>query len=196
MRIMKIGLATVLLSALAGPPLLRAADDAKPPPKPRPVKQDRLTRITNAVETMEQALLDLPPGPEVEQIRNALDRLHVKLKAISLAQSELEQQKERAAWAERMVTKKYMTQQQAEAEKALLKKYENALDRLKKDLDGLADHPKERLRNKLKEIEEAETDLAMQQDYAAWAARMVKKGYLAERDAQFEKMLVREYEIT
>lgn len=195
MRTLKFAVGALLLLAPLGMAPMVAADEAKPPPRPKPVKQDRLTRITAAVETMEQALLDLPPGVEAENIRKALDQLHQKLDAIVIAQSDLEQAKERAAYAERMAKRKYMTEQQADAEKARLKKFENVLERLKKDLEGLGSHPKELVRAKVQEIAEAEQDLAMQQDRAAWAARMLSKGYISGYRAKSEQALVREYEI-
>ncbi len=171
-----------------------AADDAKRPP-PAPIKQDRIGRVTAAVEAMELALVDLPPGAEKEQIRIAVERLRIKLDAIKIARSEMDQQHERAAWAERMAKKGYMTQQQADAEKSKLNNYELTLQKLKKDLEGLSGHPKERMRNLLQDIDEAEQNLQMQQERVAWAARMVKKGYLPERCLQDERALLREYEM-
>ena len=107
----------------------------------------------------------------------------------------MDQQHERAAWAERMAKKGYMTQQQADAEKSKLNKYELFLQKLKKDLEGLSGHPKERMRATLQAIDDAEQNLQMQQDRVAWASRMVKKGYLPERALQDEKALLREHEM-
>jgi len=183
-----LGLVFLVLAASAP-----AADDAKSPPAP--IKQDRIGRVTAAVEAIEQALPDLPPGVEKEQIRMAVAQLRLKLDAIKLARSDVDQQHERAAWAERMAKKGYMTQQQADAEKSKLNKYELFLQKLKKDLEGLSGHPKERMRATLQAIDDAEQNLQMQQDRVAWASRMVKKGYLPERALQDEKALLREHEM-
>jgi multidrug resistance efflux pump len=65
--------------------------------------------------------------------------LKVKLGAIKTAESNVEQQRDRAAWAQRMVKKGYQTASQAQAEQAKLESFELDLAKAKEDLRVLTD---------------------------------------------------------
>ncbi|HEX4590373.1 MAG TPA: hypothetical protein VH120_10620 [Gemmataceae bacterium] len=65
--------------------------------------------------------------------------LKVKLGAVKVAESNLEQQRDRAAWAQRMVKKGYQTVSQAQAEQSKLESCELDLGKAKEDLRVLTD---------------------------------------------------------
>jgi outer membrane protein TolC len=59
---------------------------------------------------------------------------------VALFESEVERLQDRVAWAERMVKKGYMTNQQLRAEQAALQLAEMALTRARQDLANLLPH--------------------------------------------------------
>jgi len=61
---------------------------------------------------------------------------------VALLESEVEMLQDRVTWADRMVRKGYMTDQQLRAERETLKLVEKALNRARKDLDTLQADPK------------------------------------------------------
>jgi len=108
---------------------------------PRPADKDKPQRTSDALQTIRKVLQDLPPGPETDQIRAALEKLDARIgdvkTRVDLAKADVEQRRDRATWTERMARKGYMTQAQAEIEKVLLKAAEANLEKAQKELNGL-----------------------------------------------------------
>ncbi len=79
------------------------------------------------------------PAP-VDKRRAELDRARVEeIKArVALLESDVAGMKDRVAWSERMVKKGYLAEQQAEADRALLKKTEAALERARGELKAIS----------------------------------------------------------
>jgi hypothetical protein len=59
-----------------------------------------------------------PPAIDPQPIADALRPIHAAAQRVRLAQSDLEQCRERAAWSERMVKRGYASSAQAQAERA------------------------------------------------------------------------------
>jgi predicted nucleic acid-binding Zn-ribbon protein len=111
----------------------------------KPAAPDPEKRFTAALETMRKALKDLPPGAETDRIREALTKLenrYDELKGrLRLAQSDLEMSRDRAAWSERMLRKKYVSRQQHQADKARHEAAAAALARVRRELQDLLGGP-------------------------------------------------------
>ena len=129
---MKKALAICVLGLLA--PCLRADDSAKKPDDPE-------KRVKAALEAILKATDDLPLSEDAAQIKKWAKKLQQQItdaeKRLILAQSEMEQARDRSAWSERMVTKKYLSPSQAEADKVKLLAAEHKLELAKRDLDQL-----------------------------------------------------------
>jgi hypothetical protein len=116
-----------------------------PTTKPASVGKQGKARPSPAVaalEAIDKALRDLPPGPDVEQMKKSLDRLRESVAKelqtrIVVAESDLEQWRDRAAWSKRMVRKGFMTRAQAEADQAREQAAAMTLLRLRADLSAL-----------------------------------------------------------
>jgi HlyD family secretion protein len=104
---------------------------------------------------IELAELDLHKYREGEYLQTRKDILGRMKKA----DSTLQMQQDRTAWAKRMVTKNYMTRSQAQAEQSLLVADEIDLQRVQEELRVLEDYTKKRtdtdLRTKLAEAKRA-----------------------------------------
>ena len=127
-------LSLICLLAVVG--VLRAADGDSPKPKK---DGHRTARAVAAVEAIQKALRDLPPGADLEQIRKALARIREQIVKdvqgrLSLAKADAEQSRERAIWSERMVKKGYMTRAQAQADRAQAEASGLRVQRLQEDL--------------------------------------------------------------
>jgi hypothetical protein len=128
-----------LICLLAGFGVLRAADGDGPKPKKAAY---RTGRAVAAVEAIQRALRDLPPGADLEQIKKALAHIREQIVKdvqgrLSLAKADAEQSSERAVWSERMVKKGYMTRAQAQAERARAEAATLRVQRLQEDLKVL-----------------------------------------------------------
>jgi multidrug efflux pump subunit AcrA (membrane-fusion protein) len=119
--------------------------------------------------------------------------LKAKQGAIKIAESNLEQQRDRAAWAQRMVKKGYQTVSQAQAEQAKLESCELDLSKAREDLRVLTDpvFGTKRLTetNKTNVVAEAERALArtklqaIAKEVQSDSDRQAKKAvYLQEQD--------------
>ena len=62
---------------------------------------------------------------------------------VALIEADVEQLRDRAAWAERMARKGYLTEQQVNAERSRLRAAEGALDAAREELKALPTDPKE-----------------------------------------------------
>jgi hypothetical protein len=125
-----------LVCLLAGVGVLRAAGGDGPKPKKEAY---RTARAVAAVEAIQRALRDLPPGADREQIKKALTRIREQIVKdlqgqLSLAKADAEMVCERAAWAERMARKGYMTRAQAQADRARAEAANLRVQRLQEDL--------------------------------------------------------------
>src|SRR5262245_35081237 len=80
-----------------------------------------------------------PPVPDPESLflSEDLQRIYVAAVRVELAQSNIEQYRERAAWADRMVKLKYMSPAQGEAERVRLKSAELDLLKARTELKNL-----------------------------------------------------------
>jgi hypothetical protein len=128
-----------LICLLVGAGVLRAADGDSPKPKKDAY---RAGRAVAAVEAIQKALRDLPPGADLEQIRKALARIREQIVKdvqgrLSLAKADMEQWRERAAWSERMVKKGFLTRAQAQADRAHAQDAMLRVGRLQDDLKAL-----------------------------------------------------------
>jgi hypothetical protein len=128
-----------LICLLAGVGVLRAADGDSPKPKKAAY---RIGRAVAAVEAVQKALRDLPPGADREQIKKALARIREQIVKdvqgrLSLAKADAEMTRERAAWSERMAKKGFMTRAQAQAERARAEATMLRVERLQDDLKTL-----------------------------------------------------------
>jgi hypothetical protein len=108
--------------------LVLAVGGLKAQDAPRP--KDKDPDVAAALEALQKALENLPPGPESEQIKKNLADSKSRL---ALAVADLEMWKERVAWAERLAKKGFLSNTQFQAEKERLKAAEIALDRAKQE---------------------------------------------------------------
>ncbi len=98
--------------------VLRGADGDAPP-----TKKDAAVsiRAAAALDMIQKALRDLPPGADVDQIKKALARIREQVVKdlqgrLMLAKADLEMFQERAAWSQRMATRGYLPNAQAKAD--------------------------------------------------------------------------------
>jgi hypothetical protein len=122
---------SVLLAARSG---AEAAQEKKVSPP--------TDRAVAALQTIQKALNDLPPGAEVEQIKKAVVRLRERIVKdlrgrLALTHGDLEMAQERAQWSQRMARKGYMTRAQAEDARDRATSLRVLLDRLQQDLRTL-----------------------------------------------------------
>jgi outer membrane protein TolC len=115
---------------------------------------------------------------------------------VEKARANVEARRDRAAWAERMLKKGYMTPGQAQVERAKLAEAEAALLRAQAELKALrpeggffAELVRHVLRVRAAEaqVEAAREQLDVARERAAWSERMVKKGFMSPVQAQAEQ---------
>ncbi|HJZ59540.1 MAG TPA: hypothetical protein VKE74_31640 [Gemmataceae bacterium] len=78
------------------------------------------------------------PNPASLLLSDDLQRIYEAARRVEIAQSDVEQNRERAAWAERMVKKGYMSQAQAQAERSRMIAAELAVLKARAELKALA----------------------------------------------------------
>ena len=78
--------------------------------------------------------------PKVEQTRPDVAKLRLKI-----AETDVEQQRERVQWAKRMVKKGFIPENQLKEEVRLLKELEIALEEAEADVKGLRPEPKKEM---------------------------------------------------
>jgi hypothetical protein len=99
-------------------------------------------RAAAALDTIQKALRDLPPGAEVEQIRKALARLREAVVKdiqgrLSVAEAELQGRTERALWSERMLRKGYLPKSRVQADRDRVRATEIRVKRLRDELKAV-----------------------------------------------------------
>lgn len=135
-----------LASFLTGAGVLRGADGVTPP-----AKKDAAAPLpaVAALDTIQKALRDLPPGAEVDRIKKALARIREQIVKelqgrLELAESDLENWSDRLQWTKRMVAKGLISSAQARASQASLDSLRRACERLRDDLKRLGAGPAKR----------------------------------------------------
>lgn len=112
-----------------------------------------------AIELTDLDLKKFIEGEFPQSLKDVLGR-------ISVAESDLEMQRDRTAWMDRMVKKGYQTSSQAQAEHSRLDSTELALKKVKEELRVLENYTKQRtetdLRSKLAEARRAQTRIKSQ----------------------------------
>jgi hypothetical protein len=122
--------------ALAGLALLLGLGAAQAGDEPKK-EQDKNSRAAAALRDLEKALADLPAAVNADALKKAADQLRKELTAdvqqqLKSAEAGLEQFKDRVAWAQRMLQKGYLSQQQLQADRTRLKDAVAALDNLRR----------------------------------------------------------------
>jgi hypothetical protein len=115
---------------------------------------------------------------------------------VEQARAAVEQVRERATWAERMARKGYMTDAQLRGERARLAEAEAALLKARAELNALRPEGGPftalarfvvRVRAARAKVEAATAQAEQARERAAWAGRMVRKGYMSPVQAQAEQ---------
>ncbi len=131
------------LAVLLGAPAAVASKDVLLPPFTFPdgAKGGKGSAAA-ALQTMRKALDDLPPGPERDAIAKALGAMRKRLEGdlvprIKVAESDAEMCTERSAWSQRMLKRGFVSQAQAEADRARQLQAVAELQRLRAELRQL-----------------------------------------------------------
>jgi hypothetical protein len=138
---MKLLLALCLACLLPGAP---PAAGGGPSPKKKAAADNG--RAAAALDTIQKALKDLPPGAEVEQIRKALARLREAVVKdiqgrLSVAEADLQGWTERSLWSQRMLRKGLLSKVQAQADRDRVRAAEIRRQRLRDELKALGAPP-------------------------------------------------------
>jgi len=137
MKAFQLAWPVLLIVALGSSP---AQDAAK--------EKDQAQQTATALEAIRKALADLPPGAETDQIKKSLERLQSQLKdlqgRVTLAEADLAMWRERMAWSERMAKKGFLTNQQAQADRARFNSAEIALQKVQEEFKKFLGDPKKR----------------------------------------------------
>jgi multidrug efflux pump subunit AcrA (membrane-fusion protein) len=141
-----------------------------------------------AIELAELDLEKYHDGEYPQTLKDILGR-------IKMAESDKDMQKDRAAWAGRMVKKGYLTNSQAEAEMSHLESNDLALQKVREELRVLNDYTKKRTETDLKsKVEEAKRALdrvekqATAKEVQAETDRQSKRSIFTQEQARYDEI--------
>lgn len=166
------------------------------PEKPDPARQ------AEAVRAVRVALEDLPPGKETEQIREAIEKVRLRLvedfkTLVKKAEADLDIARDRAAWSNRMLKAGYLTPGEAVLSRMKVEDAEHAVRKAQDRINllnddaikaALAQRRKDRAAELRDRVRLVEADIELWKDRAAWSDRMVRKGYLSANQAKADQI--------